>query len=708
MRQKPKLSIGIIFKNEERCLERCLQSLQPIRNAIPCELVMADTGSTDGSREIAARYADILFDFPWINDFAAARNAVMDRCSGDWFLTVDCDEWFDGELISLEKFVTKHNRYAFGGIVIRNLKVSVGSEQIEYSDFFANRMVRMSTGIRYEGAIHEHWNTNTGSEYVMNVLGDCVFLHDGYLYDTPEKKEKKRRRNMELLKKELEHDPENLLTLTQCMDSSQGTEESEEYARRGVELIRARKPKWQMLGPVVFRDAVLTAVNREMPEFESWIAEAREQFPDSIYTRVDIGYNYAYLAYRDDNYEEFLERVGCYFQAVNDYKNKRFDINEMLRGGLYLHDPAWQARMCILAAECHARLGRTTLAVQLLMTLDGGMFNEYRIREFVRTCLYIHSYSTEDTQALITKIWDDIQIDREPGSEMACRRQGIFVHEAQKVFAKQHIEQELQTEKILRPGYTLFLPLRGKCEVGDKAAIYACTDPVEMKEHIAAAEDLNQLPHQLLSRALKNGINIPALRGMTMEETEAFAYKLAKGDPAFREILKRYTEDSDLEALQPLCWARALVLAAVNTNPWQDAEYSKWLARCFAEVEQRFVARYYGAELQEEENLHLLPPMHRFGWYCWRAFGELDNNNTVEFVHLLRRGLDSCNNMKKMVKFLVEHTEELKPAVEVTPEMLALAEQVKTVLAMYPADDPAVVALKATPAYQQVAFLIEE
>ena len=74
---KPLLSIGMIFKNEIRCIERCLQSLQPLREAIPCELVMADTGATDGSREVAEQYADILFDFPWVNDFSAARNAVM-------------------------------------------------------------------------------------------------------------------------------------------------------------------------------------------------------------------------------------------------------------------------------------------------------------------------------------------------------------------------------------------------------------------------------------------------------------------------------------------------------------------------------------------------------------------------------------------------------------------------------------------------------
>ena len=49
----PILSIGIIFKNDIRCIERCLSSLEPLRKALPCQLVMADTGSTDGSRAVA-------------------------------------------------------------------------------------------------------------------------------------------------------------------------------------------------------------------------------------------------------------------------------------------------------------------------------------------------------------------------------------------------------------------------------------------------------------------------------------------------------------------------------------------------------------------------------------------------------------------------------------------------------------------------------
>ena len=119
---KPLLSIGIIFKNDIRCLARCLESLAPLRDALPCQLVMADTGSSDGSRAVAEQYADILFDFPWSNDFAAARNAVLDRCTGEWCLTVDTDEWLDPEFGQLVDFLRgkKRNQYDMASVVQRN------------------------------------------------------------------------------------------------------------------------------------------------------------------------------------------------------------------------------------------------------------------------------------------------------------------------------------------------------------------------------------------------------------------------------------------------------------------------------------------------------------------------------------------------------------------------------------------------------------
>ena len=64
------VSLCMIVKNEEDVLERCLDSISHLVD----EIVIVDTGSTDRTKEIAARFTDLIFDFPWQDDFAAARN----------------------------------------------------------------------------------------------------------------------------------------------------------------------------------------------------------------------------------------------------------------------------------------------------------------------------------------------------------------------------------------------------------------------------------------------------------------------------------------------------------------------------------------------------------------------------------------------------------------------------------------------------------
>lgn len=57
------ISVCMIVKNEEKVLERCLLYLQGIWD----ELIIVDTGSSDRTKEIAARFTDQVYDFTWID-----------------------------------------------------------------------------------------------------------------------------------------------------------------------------------------------------------------------------------------------------------------------------------------------------------------------------------------------------------------------------------------------------------------------------------------------------------------------------------------------------------------------------------------------------------------------------------------------------------------------------------------------------------------
>ena len=82
------ISLCMIVKNEEDVLERCLSSVSDLVD----EIIVVDTGSTDSSREIAARFTEKVFDFPWRDDFAAARNESFSHASMDYCMWLDADD----------------------------------------------------------------------------------------------------------------------------------------------------------------------------------------------------------------------------------------------------------------------------------------------------------------------------------------------------------------------------------------------------------------------------------------------------------------------------------------------------------------------------------------------------------------------------------------------------------------------------------------
>ena len=87
------ISLCMIVKNEEKVLARCLDSLDGLMD----EIIIVDTGSTDRTKEIAARYTDKVFDFEWIDDFSAARNFAFSKANMEYIYSADADEVLSAE-----------------------------------------------------------------------------------------------------------------------------------------------------------------------------------------------------------------------------------------------------------------------------------------------------------------------------------------------------------------------------------------------------------------------------------------------------------------------------------------------------------------------------------------------------------------------------------------------------------------------------------
>ena len=87
------ISVCMIVKNEEKVLARCLDSLAGLWE----ELIIVDTGSSDKTKEIAAKYTDKIYDFVWTGNFSDARNFSFSKASCDYIYSADADEELDEE-----------------------------------------------------------------------------------------------------------------------------------------------------------------------------------------------------------------------------------------------------------------------------------------------------------------------------------------------------------------------------------------------------------------------------------------------------------------------------------------------------------------------------------------------------------------------------------------------------------------------------------
>lgn len=87
------ISLCMIVKDEAAILARCLDSVADLMD----EIIIVDTGSTDNTKEVAARYTDKIYDYAWHDDFAAARNFSFSHATMDYIYAPDADEVLDDE-----------------------------------------------------------------------------------------------------------------------------------------------------------------------------------------------------------------------------------------------------------------------------------------------------------------------------------------------------------------------------------------------------------------------------------------------------------------------------------------------------------------------------------------------------------------------------------------------------------------------------------
>ena len=603
------LSVAIIFKNEMRCLERCLKSLQPLRERLSLQIVMADTGSTDGSHAVAERYADLLFDFPWVNDFAAARNAVLDRCRGRWTLVVDCDEWLDSEGVGeLSDFIksTSAKKNDAAMLAIRNYSTANFDR---YTEFNAIRLLNMATGVRYAGAIHEQPDFH----YAINcrVLTKTKLHHDGYvmLNDNSEAGKIKIERNLQLLKKERERSPDDLRTLSLYLDSAGSEPDYLDALRYAVKLVEGKEPKYERYGASLFRTAIAYAYNETLPELDEWGKTAVEMFPRSYFTRIDANYVLLLHAHDEKNYARVVSYGLDYLEACDELDRDPNGWLELRFGVLQRRGERWYAIVCCCIADAYYRLSEYEHAIFMIKRVPWDGLDATGVRGTLKLLKSLHVSGRTEAAEVLKDFWHGILTEK-PSKAVAAERKEEFLN-----IGEQLLQNEAATGSS--SSWMLFLPLRGECVLGDYAALM-CTDSQEEADSLLAGVDsLAELPAAAFVHALKVGAEFPLPnRQLPMELLDVMANKLST-DAAFLREAAIYTADA-FEDNADLNWARALVLAALQGSDWAVDPNPQPLLCAFVRAESAFLARCYSKQALQYSGY--LPPLHRFALHLANAF----------------------------------------------------------------------------------------
>jgi glycosyltransferase involved in cell wall biosynthesis len=190
----------MIVRNERQCLAACLESVR----GLPDEIVVVDTGSTDGTQEIASSHGARVIETPWNNDFSQARNLSLEQARGRWILVLDADESLsaadrDAVRVLLERNTPVEGAPAIAFTLVQKSPTAangVGALLASIVRLFPNR-----PDVRFAWPIHEQVATSLSTAGIPVEATSITISHSGY--SDPARNRQKQLRNREILESQV-------------------------------------------------------------------------------------------------------------------------------------------------------------------------------------------------------------------------------------------------------------------------------------------------------------------------------------------------------------------------------------------------------------------------------------------------------------------------------------------------------------------------
>lgn len=204
MNKKFKLSICMMVKDEEKNLNRCLNSIKELLDKSLAELIIVDTGSKDNTVEIAKEYTNKIYFHPWNNDFSGMRNKTMEYAKGEWIFILDADEKVD-EVSKLEELLNSNKLNKYNTVIMQVKSLTELKKENKTALNPSPRLFKNDGEFKYVGTVHNQ------PVYKSPLLTtDITLTHYGYILSDRNLMNKKFNRTKKILEDELIKDPNNV------------------------------------------------------------------------------------------------------------------------------------------------------------------------------------------------------------------------------------------------------------------------------------------------------------------------------------------------------------------------------------------------------------------------------------------------------------------------------------------------------------------
>ncbi len=661
------LSIGIIVKNEADYLLRCVKSLEKIRKELSCQLIITDTGSTDGTIEIAKEYADVFLQFDWCDDFSAARNTGVKVAEGRWFGFIDADEYFGDDCEDLIKFFKSpdHNKYSY--LKIPRYDYSHTS-MMDFDIITLDRFHNFSSGKRYfQGKIHEQIPLVDNNHY----FAETVLHHTGYIGFS---QYEKICRNEPVLYSQIKSNPKDIRSYIQLAMGKTQLAEKIEVCQQCLKdvgsLIEVKDSYYLILA------AMLSKFYYRREEYSKLFNLATDYVAiDSEINlpKMEMVYFLALAMITTGNFDEAIKYIKLYDKCYK-YLQKNPDTDNNIAVEYISNSDKSHIIMVMELARCYEINNQPELSYETLMSVKALDYIE--AGKPVLITQYINVLISLDRFKEIGEIYRRFALDSN------LRKYIIQVLETalnpqRYTSTTRGLAQELTSN--INDGYLALVAMRdnGFKEVTPELIKLVTEDTISCESEAFA---------HLLYYSLQEKQDVFSLIANTTVDTlVGYITRMYSSYGDYPRVILSYIEAVNLEEItqykelvfiKNLCYYHLINLNNINISMKPNLEQVRYIAAIFGKVTMKLAQRVYNMDYIMD-NMDFISGVDSCGIYMAMAEEYLGSDD-VNYIKMLKKALEQQEKIYLAVDILTkpikEQLESRKPQLD---EFAALAIQIK-------------------------------